>query len=46
MIELTILFVRYVILKPFGLYKEEVDDTKFMREWLVTIGYFDRHKRK
>lgn len=45
MIELTILLVRYLILKPLGLYVPPPDDKKLMREWLTSIGYYDRKKR-
>lgn len=48
MIELTILFVQYVILKPLGLYTPPPDEQKILRAWLTDIGYyrFSRRKKK
>ena len=47
MIELTILFVQYVILKPLGLYTPPPDEKKMLKAWLMDIGYYEfRKKRK
>jgi hypothetical protein len=46
MIELTILLVQYFILKPLGLYTPPPNDRKIMREWLTTIGFYDKKRHK
>ncbi len=46
MIELTILFVQYVILKPLGLYTPPPNEMKVMRAWLTDIGYYEFRKKK
>ena len=42
MIELMYLFVRYVILKPLGLVKDDVSDIKKENEWLEGVGYLPK----
>ncbi|MEN9390135.1 MAG: hypothetical protein RLZZ283_235 [Candidatus Parcubacteria bacterium] len=46
MIELLYLFVRYVILKPLGLVKEEESEIKKEKEWLDSIGYTKPSSKK
>lgn len=46
MIEITILIVRYAILKPLGMYVPAPDDRALMREWLVMIGFYSYSSRK
>ena len=46
MIELTILFVQYVILKPLGLYTPPPNEKKMLQAWLRDIGYYEFRKNK